>query len=194
VTIADRVRLPLRFDAQALAAEALALAPSQWEAHFNTAYYQGDWSGVALRRTIGAPLDLYPDPSRDEYEDTDALDACPSVRTALASVRCPLQTVRFLRLGPGSTIADHRDHALSWKHGEVRLHVPLVTDSDVTFRLAGVVVPMHAGDCWYLDLTEKHHVENAGSSNRLHLVIDCRVNDWLTATLHAGQAIAASPD
>jgi mannose-6-phosphate isomerase-like protein (cupin superfamily) len=184
-SIPDRARLPLTFDADAMAHEAAALDPSRWEAHFNTGYYQGDWSGVALRRTVGAPLDLYPDPTRDEYEDTEALAACPNVRAALARFDCPLQTVRFLRLGPGSTIEEHRDHALSWSHREVRLHVPLVTDDEVTFWLDGEVVPMRKGECWYLDLTRMHRVTNTGAVARLHLVIDAKVNDWLTEQLRA---------
>ena len=46
MTIPDRVRLPLRFDAAELAREAAALADSAWLPHFNTSYYEGDWSGV----------------------------------------------------------------------------------------------------------------------------------------------------
>jgi hypothetical protein len=186
----DRLRLPLTFEATALAAEALALDEDLWEPHFNESYYAGDWSGIALRRTVGAPVELYPDPTRDEWEDTPALDACPAIRAALATFACPLQTVRLLRLGPGSTIEEHRDHALGVAHGEVRLHIPLVTADDVTFWLDGRPVPMRAGECWYLDLTEVHRVHNDGQHPRVHLVIDCRVNAWLQDLLRAGATAA----
>ena len=41
-------RLPLACDVAGLQADLDAVAPSQWHAHFNTGYYDGDWSGVPL--------------------------------------------------------------------------------------------------------------------------------------------------
>ena len=38
---------------------------------------------------------------------------------------------------------------------------------------------MKEGECWYLDLSLPHWVENHGKTDRIHLVIDCLVNDWL---------------
>ncbi len=34
---------------------------------------------------------------------------------------------------------------------------------------------------------------NRGTEDRIHLVIDCKVNDWLTATLEAAAHSAAQP-
>jgi quercetin dioxygenase-like cupin family protein len=38
---------------------------------------------------------------------------------------------------------------------------------------------MHEGELWYLDFSQKHRVENNGATDRIHLVMDCKVNDWL---------------
>ena len=187
-TVPDRVRLPMQFDLDALAADVSALDESAWEPHFNTQQYQGDWSGAALRVTVGSPLALYPDPTRDEYADTPLLAACPGIRTALAQFACPLQTVRLLRLGPGAVITGHRDHMLAHVHGEVRLHLPIVTGPEVTFWLDEVAVPMQAGECWYLDLTRVHRVSNDGDATRVHLVVDCKVDDWLDALVEGAEA------
>jgi mannose-6-phosphate isomerase-like protein (cupin superfamily) len=185
-SLPNRVRLPLTFDVDALMPALARLDEADWEPHFNTQQYAGDWSGVALRTAIGSPLALYPDPSRNEYTDTPLLAASPELQAALARVACPLQTVRLLRLGPGATITSHRDHHLAHHHGEVRLHVPLVSGPEVTFWLDEVEVPMQAGECWYLDLTRMHRVTNSGVTPRVHLVIDCRVDEWLTAQLVDG--------
>jgi mannose-6-phosphate isomerase-like protein (cupin superfamily) len=182
----DRVRLPLTFDVDALLPALGRLEESDWEPHFNTQQYEGDWSGVALRTAVGSPLALYPDPGRDEFADTPLLAASPEWQAALARVASPLQTVRLLRLGPGATITSHRDHHLAHQHGEVRLHVPLVSGAEVTFWLDEVEVPMRAGECWYLDLTRMHRVTNSGTSPRVHLVIDCRVDEWLTGQIVEG--------
>jgi hypothetical protein len=67
--------------------------------------------------------------------------------------------------------------------GDVRLHIPVVTNPSVEFYLAGRRVPMQAGECWYLDLSLPHRVQNLGASERVHLVIDCVLNDWLRALI-----------
>lgn len=54
----------------------------------------------------------------------------------------------------------------------VRLHIPVVTNDGVDFRLNGVRCPMSAGSTWYLRLSDPHSVANRGSSDRVHLVID----------------------
>ncbi len=187
-SVPTAVRLPFRFDAAALAAAAAALPANAWEPHFNNQQYEGDWSGVPLRIAVGAALALYPDPTSDRFEDSEHLGRCPSVIDALAQLKCPVQTVRFLRLGPGSRIKEHRDHRLSFADGELRLHVPVTTDPDVDFRVGGSTVTMAPGDVWYLDLSERHSVNNHGSHARVHLVIDCVVDDWLTAQLAAGSS------
>ncbi|MFN2606685.1 MAG: aspartyl/asparaginyl beta-hydroxylase domain-containing protein [Acidimicrobiales bacterium] len=192
--VADRVLLPLGFDAKALAAEARALPRGAWEPHFNTACYEGDWSGVALRAPAGAGAAnaLYPDPTASAWADTDALRACPRIAAALAAFRCPLLSVRLLRLGPGATIKEHRDYRLGFADGEVRLHVPLTTGPDVHFVLAGTPVPMRAGECWYLDLNLPHRVANRGAGARVNLVVDCQVDAWFTELLIAASAGGAS--
>jgi hypothetical protein len=39
---------------------------------------------------------------------------------------------------------------------------------------------MKPGEAWYLRLSDPHAVANRGSSDRVHLVLDLVVNDWLT--------------
>lgn len=173
-------RLPLWFDPAGLQADVGALTPSDWIPHFNTRYYEGDWSGAALRAVGGVADRLYPDPTAgDQYADTSLLDRCPNVRAALGAFRCPLLAVRFLRLGPGSRIREHTDYNLSVEDGEVRIHVPVTTNPGVEFRLDGAPVDMAPGEVWYLDLNLPHAVVNAGLVSRVHLVIDCVVNGWM---------------
>ena len=62
---------------------------------------------------------------------------------------------------------------------------PIVTNDDVDFRLNGTRVVLRAGECWYLRLSAPHSVVNDGPSDRVHLVVDTRVNDWLTRLLEA---------
>jgi hypothetical protein len=40
---------------------------------------------------------------------------------------------------------------------------------------------MAEGECWYLNVNQPHRVENRGSADRVHLVLDCVVDEWLRA-------------
>jgi hypothetical protein len=158
--------------------------------HFNTALYEGDWSGIALRSVGGRPQQLYPDPAAEAaFEDTETLARCPALAGAVAAFLCPLQAVRLLRLGPGASVGEHRDYRLGYDDGEVRVHVPITTGPGVEFELDRRPVPMQPGEAWYVDVNHPHRVANRGVEPRVNLVLDCDVNDWLTALLEAGEPL-----
>jgi hypothetical protein len=182
----SRVRLPMTFDPRPLLADVERLDLAEWVPHFNTAYYEGDWSGVALRSVGGRPTQLYPDPAASEpYADTPTLARCPSLRDAIERFECELLSARLLRLGAGASIREHRDHKLGYEDGEIRVHVPLSTSPGVEFLHDGERVEMLPGQAWYLDLNLPHAVANRGASARVHLVIDCVINPWLDRLLAA---------
>jgi Aspartyl/Asparaginyl beta-hydroxylase len=84
---------------------------------------------------------------------------------------------------PGSVIEEHRDGQLSAEEGTARIHIPVVTNPDVEFYLNGARVVLEAGSAWYLRLTDPHSVYNKGGSDRVHMVVDATVNDWLQDAL-----------
>ena len=189
--VPDRLRLPLHFDVDALAAEAAALARPDWVPHFNRDIYQGEWAGVALRSVGGRAGQLYPDPAADAaFADTEVL-AHSGVAARPGSFECPKTAARLLALAPGAVINEHRDYNLGWADGEVRLHVPVVSNPQVEFVLDGRPVEMAVGEAWYLDLSLPHRVANRGRATRVHLVLDCVVDDWLEALI--GQTIRRDP-
>jgi len=155
--------------------------------HFNTRYYEGDWSAAALRSVGGRGRQIYPDPAaREPFADTPLVARCPHVGALLRRFACPLQSVRFLRLAAGSAIREHRDLNLGYEDGEIRLHIPVRTNAQVEFYLNGRRLALNEGECWYLNFNLPHRVVNGGATDRVHLVLDCVVNDWLRA--HFGGA------
>ena len=182
----DRIRLPLDFDAAAMQADLRRLDDRAWIPHFVRQNYDGNWTVLPLRSTATAthPVQMiYSDPTCDTFVDTPLLAVCPAMATALAKFACPLLSVRLMRLGAGSVIKTHSDLDLDVEHGRVRLHVPIVTNDRVDFRLNGERVTLGEGECWYLRLSDPHSVTNAGDTDRVHLVIDAIVNDWLMALM-----------
>ena len=191
----DRLRLPLQFDPARLAADLDGLTGIAWTSHFVAQNYVGEWSVIALR----APADaqhpvrmIVSEPGCTNFVDTPALAASPYFREVLAAFACPLLAVRLMRLGAGSTIKEHHDHDLSFEQGTVRIHIPVVTNGEVDFRLNREPCVMRAGTAWYLRLADPHSVANRGTSDRVHLVIDSAVNGWLRG-LFAEALTAALP-
>ena len=141
---------------------------------------------MALRSSGGKAVGIVPHPTgQGEYADTALLARCPYFQAVLAQFHCPLRAVRVLRLGAGSVIREHRDNCLGYADGEVRFHVPITTNPDVAFVVNGERLVMNPGECWYVNFNLPHRVANRGTTDRVHLVVDCAVNDWVTALLPA---------
>ncbi len=171
----QRLRLPLDFVPDRLAADMEKFSQSAWIEHFVKQNYDGDWSVIPLRGPAGAthPVRMiYSDPGCTDFEDTPMLAGSPYFREVLAAFACPLHAVRLMRLTPGSVIKEH--------------------NGDVDFRLNGLRCVMPAGSAWYLRLSDPHSVANRGAEDRVHLVIDAAVNGWVEALFQqAAQGRAA---
>lgn len=178
----DRLKLPLTFDAAEMRRELGELERDAWIEHFVKQNYAGDWSVVPLRAPATAKhpvMMIYADPSCTEFVDTPLLARCPYFQKVLASFACELEAARLMKLTPGSVIKEHTDVDLAFESGQVRIHVPVLTNPGVEFYLNGRRVIMGEGECWYLRLSDPHRVSNLGTTDRVHLVIDARVNDWV---------------
>ena len=183
------LKLPLGPDPQLLVQDLDQLNTQDWIRHFNTRYFEGQWTGAVLRAAAGGSDTLYSDPHTTEsFAATKLLERCPNIAEFLKKFQCRLRSVRLLRLAAGSVIREHRDFELGLSDGVIRIHVPLRTNPDVVFFLDAHRVEMREGECWYLDLSLPHWVENRGASDRIHLVIDCQVNQWLADLLSAAES------
>lgn len=183
----DRVKLDLKFDSKLLREDLRGLEADDWIDHFVKQNYDGNWSVLPLRAPTTAThpvMMIYSDPTCTEFTDTPFLLRSPYFRSVLKSFKCPLQAVRLMKLSPGSRIKEHTDHELAAESGFARLHIPVVTNDEVDFRLNGTRVILNEGECWYLRLSDSHSVENNGASDRVHLVIDTEVNTWLSEMLN----------
>lgn len=182
----DRIRLPMSFDPDRLVRDLDALSSVDWIAHFVKQNYQGDWSVIPLRGVAGAahPVTMiYSDPTATAFEDTPMLACCPYFRQVLGAFACEVQAVRLMRLTPGSVILEHNDHDLDIESGVARVHIPITTNPGVTFELNRRRVEMAPGSVWCLRLSDPHRVANNGAVDRVHMVADLVVNDWLRTML-----------
>lgn len=189
-------RLPLAFDPNRLHAELKHVAHARWTAHYAPSNYEGDWSVIALRGLGDHIEQAYVDPiaSAAAYRDTPALRACAYLQQVLSAFHCPIASARLLKLSMGSRVREHVDHDLGVGSGWARLHIPLVTHPLVEFYVQDERVIMGEGECWYIDASLPHRLANRSPIDRVHLVFDCLVNDWLRGQLRAGGYVARAPD
>ncbi len=185
--IKDRVKLNFNFDPVKLKNDLIKLEKFVWTDHFVKENFEGTWSVIPLRACSSAkhPIQMISyAPDCDTYTDTEYLGICEYIPVVLSKFNCNLQNVRLMKLDAGSKINEHRDYDLDYESGKVRIHIPVKTNNKVKFYLNNKRVKMQEGECWYLRLSDPHSVINSGKEDRIHLVIDAVVNDWVKSLIN----------
>ncbi|MBK8608718.1 MAG: aspartyl/asparaginyl beta-hydroxylase domain-containing protein [Chitinophagaceae bacterium] len=177
------LQLPFFFDAGLLQQEVDALSALSWLPHYQVKHYEGEWTAIPLRSIDGKTDDIIISPVQNShYKDTVFLQNSPYLKQVLQTFPCQLQAVRLLKLNAGSCIKEHRDAELNFESGEIRLHIPVLTHGEVDFFLDKERLDLKEGECWYMNFNLPHAINNKSNINRVHLVIDAVVNDWVKKT------------
>lgn len=174
------IKLPFQFEVNKLQHETALIAGEHWQLHYQTRHYTGGWSALPLRSVNGNTQNILVSPEKNPvYADTAFLKQSPYLQQVLGVFQCPLKAVRLLKLDAGATIREHRDAELAYEHGEIRIHIPVVTNDLVEFIVDNERMYLKDGECWYMNFNLPHSLENKSNSARIHLVIDAVVNDWV---------------
>lgn len=174
------LQLPFYFDVAKLQSEVNTLIRSGWQLHYQTRHYEGEWSALPLRSIGGKADNVIIAPTNEiPYEDTIFLKNSIYLQQVLENFKCPLQAVRLLRLSAGAVIKEHKDAELYFEKGEIRIHIPVITNNDVEFYLDKERIFLKEGECWYMNFNLPHSIANKSTVDRIHLVIDAEVNDWV---------------
>ena len=170
-------KLPITFDVEQLKDDLYRLEQN-WVAHHRPDHSR-QWDAVQLRSIAGDPQNGRYSKDASAFAFTDAYDHCRYVPQVLEQLGCPTKRVRFMRLAAGGAIKRHVDAFETLYYGQVRLHIPVITSPLIRFFVAGLRVNMQAGEVWYLNALHRHWVQNHSDIDRIHLVVDCVVNDRL---------------
>ena len=97
--------------------------------------------------------------------------------------------VMLARMRAGGVIQPHRDAnpAAKWPH---KIHVPLLTNQDVSFIVDGAHFHLPEGEAAEVNNMGVHSVENRGTTDRIHLIfeyydLDEPAPDWVDAPARA---------
>ncbi|WP_397451909.1 aspartyl/asparaginyl beta-hydroxylase domain-containing protein [Pseudomonas sp. NA-150] len=89
----------------------------------------------------------------------------------------------FYYLSPGAVLHPHRDLTGASSNARLRFHVPVITNDNVFFNVSKQRVVMLPGELWALDTSFLHAVENKSSQTRVHIVIECDMNEEVLSHL-----------
>lgn len=159
------LQLPLRFDAERLQAEMLALGNDGWRKHPSN--YPGNYS-LPLIAVDGEPDN---DAVAGPMLPTPHLERCPYLSQVLGRLGAVWGRTRLMKLAGGAEVTPHVDINYYWRE-HVRVHVPIQTTPAVQFQCGDAQVNMKPGECWIFDTWRPHRVINPTSSERVHLVAD----------------------
>lgn len=174
-------RLPLQFDAGALAAEIAALPPEAWVAHPDAT----PGNDAVMLVSAGGRIEHG---RTGPMAATHWLDPLPYVRQIMHQLGCTWSRSRLMGLAPGAQVVPHVDAHYHWR-SHWRLHVPVVTSEQVLFTCGGETVHMAPGTCWMFDSFRPHEVHNGGNAKRVHLVLDTVGGGALFDLLEAAQGL-----
>lgn len=163
-------------DITALRAAVLAIPEAQWDAE--NAEKPNRFEALDRTRHIVFRFVSNFRDWRDAY-DRPLLEAWrPLLEPVLAQAVTPYGYARgsyprimLARMAPGGVIKPHRDAnpAAKWPH---KIHVPLLTNERVTFFIDGTGHHLPEGEAAEVSNMAVHAVENAGDTDRIHLIFE----------------------
>jgi hypothetical protein len=158
------LKLPIRFCGETLAREVSALPKGAWLEHpqkfdGNVAVPLVSPEGAITNKTFG-PMG-----------PTQWLRDCPYIVEIMQALPSTWGRSRLMGLDAGAVVPEHVDIHYYWRT-HLRVHIPVITNPEVSFTCAGDTVHMQPGECWLLDSFYPHHVANRGTELRIHLVMD----------------------
>ncbi|HAC87614.1 aspartyl/asparaginyl beta-hydroxylase domain-containing protein [Marinobacter sp.] len=178
-------RFHMKFDVERMRKELHDLENENWLSHYDEALADG-WTTIPLVSHDGSADNA--ESQRigkwGEYKRTRYVEKLPYFREILDAFACPHGRIRIMKLMPGSIIKEHRDtysEVSDYAFGQVRLHIPIVTNDKVKFIVNGHSYHLKEGRLYYVNFSKKHYVRNDGDKPRTHLVLDVKVNDFLAS-------------
>ena len=143
-------------------------------------YHDGGWSAIGLISHEGNPHELKWAPGK--YVKTPVLTLAPYLESIIDSFQCDKQRVRLMALQPGKNIYWHYDASESIDTNvNARLHIPIITNPGVQFQICHEDQIWRPGELWYGDFSFPHRLRNGGRAERIHLVLDLKVSDYVTS-------------
>ena len=98
-----------------------------------------------------------------------------------------IRYMSFYSAKPGLILHRHRDLTGNLIQGFIRLHIPIYTHPNCFYVCGSILsklkIHAKAGNVYALDTGYLHGVINKSNVNRIHLLVELEVNEWMQAFL-----------
>lgn len=176
VTKPARFREICEVDVSRLVGLVQKLSDVEWDAE--NATKENDFAVFSQTRHIiarfspaaGGPEDYYSTDFWARWSDT-LTPALSSVAARYDLRRPDFSKVMLARLAAGGRIDPHYDIGVS-NHLTHKIHVPLITNPKVWFRVEGETFRLEVGKAYELNNVGLHAVSNEGPADRIHLIFE----------------------
>lgn len=168
----DAIKLPFQFDPERLVADWNKIAETELRPITNNYVDLDTIFCLELLQPTGEAV------TEHRFGPKDLLKNSPYLLEVYNTLKCDVDSFRIHTLHPGSHIRKHRDTGRSFDQGMLRLHIPIQTNDRMETLLNDQPVTMKPGEFWYLNFDKPHELVNKGDEVRVHIIIDCYVNDW----------------
>tara|TARA_B100000131_G_scaffold85189_1_gene82150 strand:- start:130 stop:717 length:588 start_codon:yes stop_codon:yes gene_type:complete len=128
--------------------------------------------------------------SGGNLQETPLVDRL-QIRPILEKIPAMTERVRLMKLEAGTKISKHTDKVDKDIKSRkiIRLHVPIITNDNVKMiswldKNTPMELKMKKGECWWLDVSKAHSVLNESDVDRVHLVIDVFVNNYMSEVMY----------
>lgn len=189
-TTTDRIKLPMQFNTSRIARELGEINLDQYTI-YNMVPLRAPAHNVDPSIPVPPPTKDYADGSWTKWLNMPILDQSPYLSSVVDTFgeQTKVNLVKLFRLPPGVTIAEHSEPTLGIQvpRSVVRFTIPIKYAKGAAFNLNKKPVPMQAGECWYLRLTDSHGIVNASSSECIILTIDVVPNEWVKSLIYDNQ-------
>lgn len=155
---------------------------AKFKNHSGGAFDGGGWGAIGLITYGGDPFIDYVDKNKT-CKPTYLLDKCNYIKELLNKIPGEKERVRFMEVKPKTIVHWHYDNNETVDHlnkeMNVRLHIPIITSKNVKLFFCHQTAEWEEGKLYYGDFSFPHSIKNTSDINRIHLVIDVKINDKL---------------
>lgn len=146
-------------------------------------YHTGGWQTLSLWNRSSEPTDTVIEDC--EPVETSLLQKMPATRAVLRGLGFRYMWVRLAKLQVNAFMHEHRDYQELRNVRRLRLHIPIITNPFSSIVIDHTRVHLALGYVWKLNPIHRHAASNFGKEPRIHIIMDCYVDETLEALVAA---------
>jgi hypothetical protein len=146
-------------------------------------YHTGGWQTLSLLNSTSRPTDTIIEDCNPV--ETSLLEKMPETRALLRGLGFRYMWARLAKLEVNAFMHEHRDYQELKNVGRLRLHIPVITNPFSSIVIDRTRIHLALGYIWKLNPIHRHAANNFGKESRIHIILDCYVDDALDALISA---------